>query len=80
MARDRFSKSRSIEAFTAVAGLTFASGCGGDPSGPKGLSNRDAATGLEIVDPGPRPVDCNAGKGLRLESINDFELGTDGWF
>ena len=80
MARDRFSQSRSIAAFTAAAGLSFAVGCGGDPSGPKGLSGRDAATGLEIVDPGPLPVDCNAGKGLRLESINDFELGTDGWF
>jgi hypothetical protein len=57
-----------------------ATGCGGDPDGPKGRSERDAATGLELVDPGSGPVDCNADRNFTLESVNDFELGTDGWF
>jgi hypothetical protein len=60
--------------------LLFGAACGGDPDGPKALFARDAATGLELVDPGSGPVDCNADRDLTLVVINDFELGTDGWF
>jgi hypothetical protein len=44
------------------------------------MARRDAATGLELIDPGSGPVDCSAAKNLTLEPIGTFDLGSDGWF